>query len=174
MMALHYGVGVLPARPRRLPGKAKVEIHVRLAKTCILSRLANRRFFSLAESNAAITEALERINGHHIWRLGDTRRELFKAIERGRSRRRPSGVLVARVHSLALAADSGGDGVGEQFQPAAQLDEPATRPADRLSSSRRKSAMVLKSETRCPISYISSTLRPTSGLSRRLDAPLLM
>lgn len=82
MMALHYGVGVLPARPRRPRDKAKVENGVRFAQTCILGRLRHRRFFSLAEANAAIAEALERINGHRIRRLGVTRRELFETIER--------------------------------------------------------------------------------------------
>ena len=74
MMAVHYGVGVLPARPRRPRDKAKVENGVRFAQTCILGRLRHRRFFSLAEANAAIAGALERINGHRIRRLGVTRR----------------------------------------------------------------------------------------------------
>lgn len=39
MMASHYGVGVLPARPRRPKDKAKVENGVRFAQTCILGRL---------------------------------------------------------------------------------------------------------------------------------------
>ena len=34
-----YGVGVLPARPRRPKDKAKVENGVRFAQTCILGRL---------------------------------------------------------------------------------------------------------------------------------------
>ena len=39
MMASHYGVGVLPARPRRPKDKAKVENGIRFAQTCILGRL---------------------------------------------------------------------------------------------------------------------------------------
>ena len=39
MMAAHYGVGVLPARPRKPRDKAKVEAGVRLAQTYILGRL---------------------------------------------------------------------------------------------------------------------------------------
>ena len=54
MMASHYGVGVLPARPRRPKDKAKVENGVRFAQTCILGRLRRQTFFSLAEANAAI------------------------------------------------------------------------------------------------------------------------
>ena len=40
MMAAHYGVGVLPARPRKPRDKAKVEAGVRFAQTYILGRLA--------------------------------------------------------------------------------------------------------------------------------------
>jgi transposase len=82
MMAAHYSVGVLPARPRRPKDKAKVENGVRFAQTCILGRLRHQTFFSLAEANAAIGGALERINDHRIRRLATTRRQLFEAIER--------------------------------------------------------------------------------------------
>ena len=52
-MAAHYGVGVLPARPRRPKDKAKVELGVLLVERWLLGRLRNRTFFSLAEGNAA-------------------------------------------------------------------------------------------------------------------------
>ena len=58
-MAAHYGVGILPARPRRPKDKAKVEAGVRLAQTCILGRLRHQTFFSLAECNAAILAVLQ-------------------------------------------------------------------------------------------------------------------
>jgi transposase len=54
MMAAHYGVGILPARPRKPKDKSKVENGVRFAQTCILGRLRHQTFFSLAEANAAI------------------------------------------------------------------------------------------------------------------------
>ena len=82
MMASHYGVGVLPARPRRPKDKAKVENGVRFAQTCILGRLRRQTFFSLAEANAAIASALDRINGHVMRRLGVSRRHLFETVER--------------------------------------------------------------------------------------------
>ena len=82
IMAAHYGVGVLPARPRRPRDKAKVENGVRFAQTCILGRLRHQRFFSLAEANAAIAGALDRINDHPNRRLGVTRRQLFETAER--------------------------------------------------------------------------------------------
>jgi len=82
MMASHYGVGVLPARPRRPKDKAKVENAVRFAQSCILGRLRKQTFFSLTEANAAIVEMLARINDHVMRRLGVSRRHLFETVER--------------------------------------------------------------------------------------------
>src|SRR3954462_7829840 len=70
MMAAHYGVGILPARPRKPRDKAKVEVGVRFAQTYILGRLRHQAFFSLAECNAAIATAVECINAHMMRRLG--------------------------------------------------------------------------------------------------------
>ncbi len=81
MMTSHYGVGVLPARPRKARDKAKVENGVRFAQTCILGRLRHQTFFSLAEANAAIVGAVDRINDHVMRRLGVSRRHLFQTIE---------------------------------------------------------------------------------------------
>ncbi|WLB18880.1 IS21 family transposase [Bradyrhizobium japonicum] len=81
MMASHYGVGVLPARPRKPRDKAKVEAGVRFAQTYILGRLRRQTFFSLAEANAAIAAALERINAHIMRRLGVSHRQLFETVE---------------------------------------------------------------------------------------------
>jgi transposase len=82
IMAAHYGVGVLPARPKRPKDKPKVEAGVRFAQSCILGRLRNQTFFSLEEANAAIRGAVERINTHVMKRLGQTRRQMFEAMER--------------------------------------------------------------------------------------------
>ena len=81
MMASHYGVGILPARPRKPRDKAKVEAGVRFAQTYILGRLRRLTFFSLAEANTAIAAALERINAHIMRRLGVSRRQLFETVE---------------------------------------------------------------------------------------------
>ena len=82
MMAAHYGVGVLPARPRKPRDKAKVEAGVRLAQTYILGRLRHQIFFSLADCNAAIRTVLEDLNRRPMRRLGVSRKDLFEAIER--------------------------------------------------------------------------------------------
>jgi transposase len=81
-MAAHYSVGILPARPRRPRDKAAVEAGVRFAQSYIIGRLRNVTFFSLAECNAAIAAAVERMNGREMRRLGTSRRQLFEAIER--------------------------------------------------------------------------------------------
>ena len=59
-----------------------MENGVRFAQSCILGRLRRRTFFSLAEANAAITGALDRINDHVMRRLGVSRRHLFQTVER--------------------------------------------------------------------------------------------
>jgi transposase len=81
-LAAHYGIGVLPARPRRPKDKAKVEAGVLFAQRYILGRLRNRSFFSLAEANRAIGEVMTRMNDAAMRRLGVSRRQLFDAVER--------------------------------------------------------------------------------------------
>ena len=81
MMAAHYGIGVLPARPRKPRDKAKVESGVRFVQRAILGGLRNQTFFSLAEVNAAIAQRMEHINRFVMRRLGASRKDLFEAIE---------------------------------------------------------------------------------------------
>jgi hypothetical protein len=82
-MSAHYGVGVLPAGPYKPRDKAKVEAAVRFAQTYILGRLRRLTFFSIAECNAAIALAMQRMNDRPMRKLGVSRRELFDRIERG-------------------------------------------------------------------------------------------
>lgn len=82
MMAEHYHVGVLPARPYRPKDKAKVEAGVRIAQYYILGRLRHRTFFSLAECNTAITEVLLQLNGRVMRHIGLSRQQMFDTIER--------------------------------------------------------------------------------------------
>jgi hypothetical protein len=49
----------------------------------VLARLRHRRFFSLAELNAAIVELVDVLNTRPMRHLGSSRRELFEAAERG-------------------------------------------------------------------------------------------
>jgi transposase len=81
-MAAHYGVAVVPARPKKPRDKAKVEAGVLVAQRWILAVLRNHVFFSLAELNAAIRELLERLNMRALRKLKQSRRELFEAFDR--------------------------------------------------------------------------------------------
>lgn len=53
-MALHYGMGVVPARPYKPRDKAKVEAGVLLAERWIVAALRHHKFFNVAEANVAI------------------------------------------------------------------------------------------------------------------------
>jgi transposase len=61
-LARHYGTAIDPARPYKPRDKAKVEVGVQVVGRWILARLRRRRFFSLAELNAAIRALLDELN----------------------------------------------------------------------------------------------------------------
>ena len=82
MMAAHYNITVLPARPRKPKDKARVESGVRFVQRAILGGLRNQTFFTLAEVNAAIAGRVDHINSFVMRRLGTTRRQLFETIEK--------------------------------------------------------------------------------------------
>lgn len=81
-LARHYGTAVLPARPRHPRDKAKVEQGVLLAERWILAVLRDRVFTSLGDLHDAIVPLRERLNDRPLRRLGQSRRELFEAVER--------------------------------------------------------------------------------------------
>jgi hypothetical protein len=62
--------------------KAKAEAGVLLAQRWVLAVLRHRRFFHLAELNAAIRELLEPLNTRAMKKLGVSRRELFERLDR--------------------------------------------------------------------------------------------
>lgn len=79
----HYGMAVVPARPRKPKDKAKVEAGVLVAQRWILARLRNETFFSLEALNRRLAELLEELNGRPMRSLGGvTRRELFERVDR--------------------------------------------------------------------------------------------
>jgi transposase len=88
--AAHYGTAVLPARPYRPQDKAKVEVGVQIVQRWILARLRHRRFFSLAELNAAIAELVEDLNGRPFRKLPGCRRDAFAALDRSALRPLPA------------------------------------------------------------------------------------
>ena len=78
----HYDVAVLPARPAHPRDKPKVEVGVQVVERWILARLRNRRFFSLAELNAAIAELLADLNQRAFKKLPGCRMSAFEALDR--------------------------------------------------------------------------------------------
>jgi transposase len=88
-MGQHYGIGIIPARPRKPKDKAKVEAGVLVAQRWILARLRNRTFFSLEELNEAIAELLEELNARPFQKLDGCRRSVFESIDRPAMRRLP-------------------------------------------------------------------------------------
>lgn len=81
-MAAHYGVAVVPARPRKPRDKAKAEAGVLLVERWILAALRKRTFFSLAELNEAIAELLVRLNAKPFRKRDGNRQTLFETLER--------------------------------------------------------------------------------------------
>jgi transposase len=78
----HYGTAILPARPYKPRDKAKVEQSVLIAERWILARLRDRRFFSVADLNAAITDLVADINARVMKGYNASRAELFATIDK--------------------------------------------------------------------------------------------
>jgi transposase len=81
-MAIHYGVGIMPARPYRPRDKAKVEVGVQVVQRWVLAALRKRQFFSLAELNESIAELTDRVNQRPFRKLPGSRLELYERIDR--------------------------------------------------------------------------------------------
>ncbi|MBU6297252.1 MAG: IS21 family transposase [Alphaproteobacteria bacterium] len=81
-MAEHYDTTILPTRSRKPRDKGKVEGAVLIVERWILARLRHRRFFGLADLNAAIAILLDDLNNRAMRQVGRSRRQLFEEIER--------------------------------------------------------------------------------------------
>jgi transposase len=79
--AQHYGMAVVPARPRKPRDKAKVENAVLQTERWILAPLRNRVFFSLQELNEAIAQQLEEFDCRIMKGPAKSRRELFEQLD---------------------------------------------------------------------------------------------
>ncbi len=82
-LARHYRTVVLPTRTAHPQDKAAVEAGVLSVERWVLAPLRNRRFFSLAELNAAMAERLAELNTRAFRGEPTSRRELFEELERG-------------------------------------------------------------------------------------------
>jgi transposase len=89
-MAAHYGVAVIPARAYKPRDKAKAESGVLIAERWIIARLRDRRFYSLAEANAAIRACVAEINARPFQKLDGSRQSLFESLDRPALRSLPA------------------------------------------------------------------------------------
>ena len=80
-MAMHYGVGVLPARVRKPRDKAKVEVGVQIVQRWIVAALRHRKFFSLQDLNLAIGELLAKLNQRPFHKREGSRAALFAEMD---------------------------------------------------------------------------------------------
>jgi transposase len=81
-MAEHYGAAIVPARQRKPRDKAKVESAVKVVEGWILAALRNRRFFSEAELNVTISQALVELNTKPFQKTPGCRRSLFESTDK--------------------------------------------------------------------------------------------
>jgi len=89
-MAMHYGVGVVPARPYRPRDKAKAEVGVQVVQRWIVAALRHRQFFSLEDLNRVIRELLDKLNHHPFKKRAGSRASLFESVERSALRALPT------------------------------------------------------------------------------------
>jgi transposase len=89
-MAMHYGVGVVPARPYRPRDKAKVEVGVQVVERWVIAALRHRKFFRLEEVNRAVRDLLERLNQRPFRKREGSRASVFAALERSALRPLPA------------------------------------------------------------------------------------
>jgi transposase len=80
--AEHYGMAILPARPRKPQDKAKVEVGVQVVERWILARLRHQVFFTLSALNLAVAELLVELNARPFKKLPGHRREWFETLDR--------------------------------------------------------------------------------------------
>lgn len=81
-LAIHYGIGILPARPYRPPDKAKAEAGVQIVQRWVLAALRKRRFFSLEDLNEAIAELVGKLNQRPFRKMSGSRADLYQSIDR--------------------------------------------------------------------------------------------
>ena len=106
-MAAHYDTAILPARPHRPRDKAKVEAAVLIIERWLLGRLRHRRFYSLAELNAAIGELLRQLNDERpLRRLGVTPPRLARRTRSAPSKAAARPALLLLPNGACVASAS--------------------------------------------------------------------
>jgi hypothetical protein len=89
-MAMHYGVGVVPARPYKPRDKAKVEGGVLVVERWIIAALRNQGFFSIEEVNGAVRELLVKLNQRPFRKREGSRSTLFQELDKPALAPRPA------------------------------------------------------------------------------------
>jgi len=80
--AMHYSMGVMPARPYKPRDKAKVESGVQLVQRWIVAALRHHRFYSVDEANQAVRPLLARLNARPFRKRDGSRVSVFQAVDR--------------------------------------------------------------------------------------------
>jgi transposase len=75
-------MAVIPARAYKPRDKAKAENGVLIAERWIIARLRDRRFFSVAEANAAIRDCVAEINARPFQQMDGSRKGLSGSLDR--------------------------------------------------------------------------------------------
>ena len=81
-LACHYGVAILPARPRKPKDKAKAETGVQVVSRWILARLRHETFYSLAQLNQRIHALLVDLNTRPFKKLPGSRQSQFLELDK--------------------------------------------------------------------------------------------
>ena len=79
--AEHYGLAILPARPKKPRDKAKVEKAVQEVERQILAPLRHEPFTSFTALNVAIAQGLQRLNSRVMHGYGLSRQGLFEQVD---------------------------------------------------------------------------------------------
>ena len=75
-------MAVIPARVRKPRDKAKVEVGVQVVERWLAARLRDQTLVGLAAANASLWVLLDELNDRPMRHLGQSRRQLFEALDR--------------------------------------------------------------------------------------------
>jgi transposase len=106
-LADHYGILILPARPRKPKDKGKAENAVLVVERWMLFCLRKRVFYSLAELNTALLGLLDKVNEKPFQKLPGSRRSTFESIDQPRLRPLPQQAFeYAEFRELRIGLDA--------------------------------------------------------------------
>jgi transposase len=104
--AEHYGLVVLPTRPRKPKDKPSVENAVKLIYQRVFARLRNQLFFSLGDLNMAIMDKVRQHNQTRMQREPVSRQERFLADEKHLLKALPEKPFEKRYYAELVVASN--------------------------------------------------------------------